>query len=123
MEDEMPDYPDWPSPGGLHPEVFKIIAAKAARRDSFVAQYLAETGASIQDIEIVEEVSRDGMTTTFWCRPKTATAESFREFFVRRNGIAFPAVQHETTKDVIMRLADTAADWMDELAKRTPPAR
>jgi broad specificity phosphatase PhoE len=48
-------------------------------------------------------------------------AESFREFFARRNRMDFPTKGGETTQAVLERLAETLADWADELAKRVAP--
>lgn len=45
-------------------------------------------------------------------------AETFREFFQRRNRAKFPSGGGETTEVVLKRLAETLADWADELAKR-----
>lgn len=47
-------------------------------------------------------------------------AETFREFFARRNNMPFPAIPGgvEPTARVMKRLAETMADWCDELAAR-----
>lgn len=44
--------------------------------------------------------------------------ETFREFFKRRNLLPFPAIPGEMTEAVMKRMAETMADWMDELARR-----
>lgn len=45
--------------------------------------------------------------------------ETFREFFEKRNRVPFPAIPGgvERTDDVMKRLAETLADWADELAR------
>lgn len=48
-------------------------------------------------------------------------AETFREFFTRRNGIPFPGYPHDMVHARIQRLGETLADWADELAKRAEP--
>ena len=42
-------------------------------KEGYIVQYLAATGASIEDLELCER--REGITTTWFLRPKTATAE------------------------------------------------
>ena len=44
--------------------------------------------------------------------------ETFREFFVRRNAVPFPTPGGELMTTVLNRLADTLADWVDEIARR-----
>lgn len=44
--------------------------------------------------------------------------ETFREFFERRNNMPFPTKGGELAETVFQRLAETMADWMDELARR-----
>ena len=48
--------------------------------------------------------------------------ETFREFFTRRNAVPFPGnTNGETIAMTMNRLADTLADWADEIAKRSAP--
>lgn len=46
----------------------------------------------------------------------------FREFFEKKHGFALPLPDREGIFDVLHRLVDTMADWMDELAKSVPTA-
>lgn len=47
--------------------------------------------------------------------------KTFREFFESRNHMPFPTSGCEEMSVVMQRLADTVADWMDELASRLKP--
>jgi hypothetical protein len=48
---------------------------------------------------------------------------TFREFFKQKHGFDFPTRGGEEMQTVLHRMAETMADWMDELAKRAsaPP--
>jgi hypothetical protein len=39
-------------------------------KEHFIAQYLTTTGAKIEDTELVEQRSKDGLTIAYWCRPR-----------------------------------------------------
>lgn len=47
--------------------------------------------------------------------------ETFREFFKRKHGFPYPTKGDELAETVLKRMAETVADWMDELAKRIAP--
>jgi hypothetical protein len=58
----------------LNPAIEKAlqeaITKTIADREHFIAQYLAETGASIAETKLVAQTSADGQRVEFWCEPK-----------------------------------------------------
>lgn len=45
-------------------------------------------------------------------------SETFREFFVRRNGMTVEVARREEITAFFTMMAETMMDWMDELAAR-----
>lgn len=49
--------------------VQKELEKQLAIIENFIARYLAETGARVQDTTLVEQ-RKDPLTTLYWCEPK-----------------------------------------------------
>jgi hypothetical protein len=54
----------------LDDPVKRTVEAQLAIKEHFIAQYLAKTGANIEDTMLVEQAQPDGRTILYWCEPK-----------------------------------------------------
>jgi hypothetical protein len=65
------DFRDELAHGVLSPQfITNHINALNAVKEHFIARYLADTGAKIEDTQLVERHSADGLTVTLWCEPR-----------------------------------------------------
>jgi hypothetical protein len=51
--------------------VKRAVAAQMAIKEHFIAQYLAATGARIEDTQLVEQRLPNGTGFRYWCEPRT----------------------------------------------------
>jgi hypothetical protein len=69
----LPEFPFTLDPDLFSEAIQKHIQQQNAVKENFIARYLAETGAKISETVLVEQISRNGLTTKYWCEPKTKT--------------------------------------------------
>ncbi len=73
-----------PDPG-LKPKatiVADLVAQQLAIKEHFVAQYLAATGAKIEDTVLCEQFAADGKTRRYWCEPRDKRAKTENRAFL-----------------------------------------
>ena len=76
-------------------------------------KYLVLANQAIEHIPYMTKHDAEGDITP----AKSAYSESFRQFFERRNGCPFPANIGTPYVEAFKTLADTVAEFMDEVAK------